>query len=248
VAREWYAKHTPTWAPSHADRILRRFERDVFPWIGGRPVGEIVAPDLLAVARRIEERGALETAHRALQSCGQVFRYAVATGRADRDPTGDLRGALPPAREGHFPAVTEPTKVGDLLRAIEGYRGTLTVRVALRLAPPGIRAAGRATQGRKLRVRLGWPPGISNGNGPRPKYMHWDTYWRLLMQYSPSRYTHLFLIDISLLDSAAERERGKPPVMSLGRAHPRTARTSQLSDTPDTVARSARPYGSGKHM
>jgi integrase len=135
VAREWHAKRAPGWAASHADRILRRFERDVFPWIGGRPVGEIVAPDLLAVARRIEARGALETAHRALQSCGQVFRYAVATGRADRDPTGDLRGALPPAREGHFPAVTEPAKVGDLLRALDGYRGTLTVRVALRLAP-----------------------------------------------------------------------------------------------------------------
>ena len=135
VAREWYGKHAPTWAPSHGGKILRRFELDVFPWIGGRPVGEIVAPDLLAVVRRIEARGALDTAHRALQTCGQVFRYAVATGRAQRDPTGDLRGALPPAREGHFPAVTDPGKVGDLLRALDGYEGTLTVRVALRLAP-----------------------------------------------------------------------------------------------------------------
>jgi integrase len=135
VAREWHAKHAPAWAASHGGKILRRFELDVFPWIGSRPVGEILAPDLLSVARRIEERGALETAHRALQTCGQVFRYAVATGRADRDPTGDLRGALPPAKEGHFPAVTDPAKVGDLLRAIDGYSGTLTVRVALRLAP-----------------------------------------------------------------------------------------------------------------
>ena len=135
VAREWHAKRAPGWAASHADRILRRFEADIFPWIGGRPIGEIAAPELLAVARRIEERGALDTAHRALQTCGQVFRYGVATGRASRDPTGDLRGALPPVKEGHFPAVTDPAKVGELLRAIDGYQGTLPVRCALRLAP-----------------------------------------------------------------------------------------------------------------
>jgi len=84
VAREWHAKQVPTWAPAHSERIIRRFEADIFPWIGGRPVGEITAPELLAVVRRIEERGALETAHRALQTCGQVFRYGVATGRASR--------------------------------------------------------------------------------------------------------------------------------------------------------------------
>lgn len=135
VAREWHAKQVPTWAPAHSERIIRRFEADIFPWIGGRPVGEITAPELLAVVRRIEERGALETAHRALQTCGQVFRYGVATGRASRDPTGDLRGALPPVKERHFPAVTDPAKVGELLRAIDGYQGTLPVRCALRLAP-----------------------------------------------------------------------------------------------------------------
>jgi integrase len=135
IARDWHGRHAPGWAPSHGGKILRRFELDVFPWIGALPISEITAPDLLAMARRIEERGALETAHRALQTCGQVFRYAVATGRAHRDPTGDLRGALPPAKEGHFPAVTEPAKVGELLRAIDGYRGTLPVRCALRLAP-----------------------------------------------------------------------------------------------------------------
>jgi integrase len=135
VAREWHAGRTHAWAPSHGGKILRRFELDVFPWIGARPVGEIAAPDLLAMARRIESRGALETAHRALQACGQVFRYAVATGRAVRDPTPDLRGALPPAKGGHFPAVTDPAKVGELLRAIDGYQGTLPVRCALLLAP-----------------------------------------------------------------------------------------------------------------
>ncbi len=94
VAREWYGKFAPNWAEHHGDRILRRFERDIFPWIGGRPIAEIKAPELLAVVRRIEDRGAIETAHRALANCGQVFRYAIATGRAERDIAADLRGAL----------------------------------------------------------------------------------------------------------------------------------------------------------
>lgn len=136
VAREWFAKHSPNWAANHADRIIRRFERDIFPWIGGRPIAEVTAPELLTVISRIENRGALETAHRALGNCGQVFRYAIATGRAERDPSNDLRGALPPVKEQHFAAVTDPTQVAEVLRAIEGYEGTLTVRCALlRLAP-----------------------------------------------------------------------------------------------------------------
>jgi integrase len=93
------------------------------------------APTLLAVVRKIEARGALETAHRALGNCGQVFRYAVATGRAERDPTGDLRGALPPVKGEHFAAITEPKRVAELLRAIDGYQGSKVVHVALRLAP-----------------------------------------------------------------------------------------------------------------
>ncbi len=135
VAREWYAKHAPNWAEHHGDRIIRRFERDIFPWIGGKPIADVAAPELLAVVRRIESRGALETAHRALGNCGQVFRYAVATGRAERDPTSDLRGALPPVKGEHFAATTEPKLVAEILRAMDGYEGTLTVRCALRLAP-----------------------------------------------------------------------------------------------------------------
>lgn len=135
VAREWYAKHSANWSPNHGDRIIRRFERDIFPWIGGRPITEVNAPELLAVVRRIEERGALETAHRALGNCGQVFRYAVATGRAERDPSGDLRGALPPVKGEHFAAVTEPKQIAELLRTTDGYQGTFAVACALRLAP-----------------------------------------------------------------------------------------------------------------
>jgi len=135
IAREWYAKHAPGWAVSHADKIIRRLERDVFPWMGGRPIAELAATEILATMRRIESRGVRETAHRALQSCGQVFRYAVATGRAERDPTGDLKGALPPVKGKHFAAITEPAAVGELLRAIDGFKGSLQVQCALRLSP-----------------------------------------------------------------------------------------------------------------
>jgi len=84
AAREWFAKYANTWAASHYERVVRLFERDIFPWLGARPVAEIAAPEILTVMRRIEARGALETAHRALGNCGQVLRYAVATGRAAR--------------------------------------------------------------------------------------------------------------------------------------------------------------------
>ncbi len=135
VAREWFAKYSTNWAASHSNRVVRLFERDIFPWIGARPIAEITAPDLLAVVRRLEARGALETAHRARGNCGQIFRYAIATGRALRDPSGDIRGALPPAKGRHFAAKTDPKEVAGILRAMDGYEGTLAVRCALRLAP-----------------------------------------------------------------------------------------------------------------
>ncbi len=135
VAREWHAKFSPGWVPHHADKIIKRFEREVFPWIGNRPIAGISAPDLLAVLRRIEARNALDSAHRVHQNCGKVFRYAVATGRALRDPSGDLRGAIPPAVERHHPTITEPKRVGELLRAIAGYSGSYITRYALQLAP-----------------------------------------------------------------------------------------------------------------
>jgi integrase len=107
----------------------------VFPWLGDRAVAEIKPTEVLAVIQRIEQRGTIDTAHRALQNCGQVFRYAVATGRAERDPTGDLRGALPPLRHEHFASITEPAKVAEMLRAFDAFAGTFVVKCALRLAP-----------------------------------------------------------------------------------------------------------------
>lgn len=135
VAREWFSRQRATWVDSHADKILSRMERDLFPWLGKRPIASISAPELLTTLRRIEERGAVETAHRALQNCGQIFRYAIVTGRAERDPTPALRGALQPVKETHYPAVTDPKKIGDLLRAMDDYEGTFVTKCALRLAP-----------------------------------------------------------------------------------------------------------------
>lgn len=135
IAREWFARKGVAWVPSHADRIMRRLERDVFPWIGKKPIAEIKAPEVLQTVRRIESRGAVETAHRALQNIGQIFRYATATGRTDADPTGALRGALKPYRSEHFAAVTETPGVGALVQAIDGYQGGLITKCALRLAP-----------------------------------------------------------------------------------------------------------------
>jgi integrase len=136
VAREWHGKFSPGWAATHSSKIIRRLEENIFPWLGARPIAEITAPELLACIRRIEARGILETAHRTLQHCGQVFRYAVQTGRAERDPSGDLRGAIPPVKDkGHFAAVTEPKQVAELLRTLDGYQGSFVVSCALRLAP-----------------------------------------------------------------------------------------------------------------
>ena len=136
ISREWFIRHSPNWKENHSSKIITRLEKDIFPWIGARPIAEISAPELLAAIRRIESRGALETAHRALACCGQIFRYAVATGRAERDPTGDLRGALPPVKKDkHFAAITDLKKVGELMRDIDGYQGSFIVKCAFKLSP-----------------------------------------------------------------------------------------------------------------
>lgn len=120
VAREWYAKQLHTWVPKHADDVLRRFEVNAFPFIGARPIGEIEAPELLDMSRKIEKRGAHDLAHRLMQACGQVFRYGIATGRCKRDVAADLRGALTPHVKKHQAAV-RPEDVPALLRAIDTY-------------------------------------------------------------------------------------------------------------------------------
>ncbi|TDK23428.1 DUF4102 domain-containing protein [Luteimonas aestuarii] len=133
VAREWLAKRD--WVPNYLGKVTAWLEGDVFPYIGSRPVADLTAPEFLRVGRRIEDRGAIESAHRVLQNCGQIMRYAIATGRADRNPVADLKGALAPAPEKHHAAIVDPEGVGALLRAIDGYKGGHVTRCALQLAP-----------------------------------------------------------------------------------------------------------------
>lgn len=134
VARDWHRRFKSQWSAGHAEQIMRRLEQDVFPWLGTRPIGDIKAPELLTVLRRIEARS-LETAFRVKTACGQVFRYAVAEGRAERDPVADLRGALPPVKNKNFAAPTDPREVAPLLRAIDGFQGSFVVKCAMQLAP-----------------------------------------------------------------------------------------------------------------
>ncbi|NLV24182.1 MAG: integrase arm-type DNA-binding domain-containing protein, partial [Deltaproteobacteria bacterium] len=135
AALQWHEKNRHTWVPSYADQIMRRLEADIFPVIGDRPISELKPMHLLAALQGIEKRGALESAHRIKQTCGQIMRYAVATGAAERDITADLRGALPPVKGKHHAALTDPRDVGPFLRAIDGFEGSFVVRCALRLAP-----------------------------------------------------------------------------------------------------------------
>ncbi len=135
VAREWFLKNKPVWTEKHAQTIISRLENNIFPWLGGMATSSITAPMLLESLRRIEDRGAIETAHRVKQICGQVFRYAIATGRGERDPSADLKGALPPTKPKHMATITSPDKIGELMRAIDGYQGNLITRCALKFAP-----------------------------------------------------------------------------------------------------------------
>lgn len=135
VAREWHTKQSVTWVELHASRIMLRLENDVFPWLGNRPIADITAKEFLATVNRIVDRGAVESAHRVLQNCGQVLRYAIATGRTERNPAADLRGALPPVKQTHHAAIIEPDAIGGLLRAMDAYNGSLVTKCALRLAP-----------------------------------------------------------------------------------------------------------------
>jgi len=132
IARERMTKQV--YSAIHAQTVMRRFERDIFPWIGSRPVVDITAADVLSVLRRIESRSRI-TAHTALIDCSLVFRYAISTGHIPSDPCRDLRGALAKFARGHFSAITEPAKVAELLRAIDGYEGSFVVKSALKIAP-----------------------------------------------------------------------------------------------------------------
>ncbi|MBB5203933.1 integrase [Inhella inkyongensis] len=136
VAREWWQEvHCAKVSESHAARTLVRLEQDAFPWIGSKPIAELKAADVLACAQRVVQRGAIETAHRLKDACGQVFRYGVAKSLCERNPVPDLRDALPPVPARHLASITEPAKVAELLRALQSYQGQPITQAALQLSP-----------------------------------------------------------------------------------------------------------------
>ncbi len=135
MGRDWHSRTSPTWSSTHAANVLVILENDLFPYIGAKRLGDLTGPELLMHARRVEARGATETAYRALKAAGNIFRHGVNHGYCESDPTRDLKGTfmLPVAK--HRAAVTDPVKLGELLRAIAAYQGTAVVRAALALAP-----------------------------------------------------------------------------------------------------------------
>ncbi|MBV2180973.1 MAG: integrase arm-type DNA-binding domain-containing protein [Castellaniella sp.] len=135
VARAWIAERAPTVEPAQTSKLISRMEHDVFPWLGKRPITEIEAPDILAVLKRVDSRGARYTAQRIRGEVSRAFRYGIKEGFCRSDPARDLVGAIPASTVKHFAAITEPAKVGELLRAFDGFSGTFPVLCALRLAP-----------------------------------------------------------------------------------------------------------------
>lgn len=135
VAEEWFSSRRAGWADTHASKIRIRLDNDLLPWLGARPIAAVTAPEMLTALRRVEARGAIDTAHRCLQYLNQIFRYAIATGRAATNPAADLSGALSAVVNGHYATITQPKEIGALLRALDSYRGDFPTRCALRFAP-----------------------------------------------------------------------------------------------------------------
>jgi len=134
VTLEWYYQKKPEWSDNHAERILRRLELDVFPFIGDKPITDIRTPELVELLERVAVR-TLETAHRLKIACDMVFRYAVIKGKSENNPAASLRGVLPTVKYKHMAAPTEPKAVAELLRAIDGFSGSFVVKCAMQLAP-----------------------------------------------------------------------------------------------------------------
>ena len=135
VARRWHQKGEAKWSESYSKKVIQMLERDLFPWIGGKPVADLDAPEFLSVARRLEARSLVDAAHRAMQLCGQIMRFAVAEGLVSRDPVADLRGALQSVKTEHMASITDPVRVGEILRMFDGFKGSYQVMQALKLAP-----------------------------------------------------------------------------------------------------------------
>lgn len=135
IARQWFAKHMTGKSESHRERTINRLETDIFPWLGKRPIADIKPQELLVCLRRIEERGAIETAHRVRWSCSKVFRFAIAAGIAENDPADLVKEALTRPNPQAFPTITDPQRIADLMRALDMLEASPVVRSAVRLAP-----------------------------------------------------------------------------------------------------------------
>ena len=186
VAREWHAKQSEGWAPGHAERVMRRLVLYVFPKIGAEPVRSLTGAQVLDVLRRIEDRGTVETAHRVRESLGAIFRYAVATHRADYDPVAALKGALTPSKNKAFASITEPRKVGELLRAIRAYAGSDAVRLALQFMPLVFVRPGELRGARWEEFAFDVTPPAP---GETPK--HPDPQWRIPAERMKMREQHI---------------------------------------------------------
>ena len=154
VARRWHGKGNAKWSDSYSKKVIQMLERDVFPWIGGKAIADLEAPEFLTVARRLEARGIVDTAHRAMQLCGQIMRFAVAEGTANRNPVSDLRGAIQSVKGVHMASVTDPVRVGEILRMFDGFKGSYQVMQALKLAPLVFTRPGELRQARWADIDL----------------------------------------------------------------------------------------------
>ncbi|MFH1356618.1 MAG: integrase arm-type DNA-binding domain-containing protein [bacterium] len=135
IAREWHAKNIERWTAKHGEAIIQRFEKDLFPFIGSKPISRIANHELLKILNKIQERGAMETAHRLLQYCSKVCRYAIVSERLDRDFTVGLKEALKPVTKRHLAAITDPDELAKLLQDIDHYEGQAITKFALKFAP-----------------------------------------------------------------------------------------------------------------
>ncbi len=154
IALEWHKTHIQGKSEAHAKKCMARLNNDLFPWLGKRPITEIEAPEILKTLRRIEDRGANQIAHDAKTITSQVFRYAIATGRAVRNPVPDLLGALAPVVVTHRAAITDPKEIAALWRAVEGYTGTFTTKCAFKLSFLVMLRPGEVRQAEWVEINL----------------------------------------------------------------------------------------------
>lgn len=195
VAREWFTARRPSWVPGYSARLMRRLEADVFPLIGSKSINSIEPPELLAMVRTVEQRGAVELARRLLQVAGQIFRFAIATGRAQRDPTQDLRGALQSSGPKKHRAALKAPDLPDFARALEAYRGDRSTALGLKLV---LHTFVRSTEARFAT----WSE-FENMHGPMP-------LWRIPAERMKARTEHLVPLSPQVVDLLRElRELGR---------------------------------------